>query len=56
MKSFDYKKKIIGTTPADNNTLDTEAVILLKYLRNFLGFLNLRLINCEAELDLSWQK
>ena len=53
MKSFEYKKKILGTTPADNNTLDTEVVLLLKHLRNFLGFLNLPLINYEVELDLS---
>ena len=34
-KSFEYKTKLIGSTPADNNTLDTEVVILLKYLSNF---------------------
>ena len=50
MKSFGYKKEIIGTTSADNNFLDTEVVVLLKYLRDFLRFLNLPLINCEVEL------
>ena len=34
-KSFKYKKKIIGNTPADNNTLDTEVVVSLKYLSIF---------------------
>ena len=33
-KSFEYKTKIIGSTPADN-TLDTEVVAPLKYLSNF---------------------
>ena len=30
-KSFEYNTKIIGRAPADNNTLDTESVIPLKY-------------------------
>ena len=47
-KSFDYKKKIIGNTPADNNTLDTEDVTLSKYLVS-----QLYLVSCEVELDLS---
>ena len=34
-KSFEYKTKIIGRTPVDNNTLDTDVVVPLKYLRNF---------------------
>ena len=53
-KSFEYKKKIIGRTPADNNTLDTEVVVPLKDLVNFWRFLDLPLINCEIEPDLSW--
>ena len=32
--SFEYKTKIIGSIPADNNTLDTEVVVSLKYLYN----------------------
>ena len=51
-KSFEYKTKLIGTTPNDN-TLKAEVVVPLKYLSNFLRFLNLPLINCEIELDLS---
>ena len=47
-KSFDYNKKIIGNTPADNNTLDTEDVTLSKYLVS-----QLYLVHCEVELDLS---
>ena len=51
-KSFEYKAKVIGRTPDDNNTLDAEVVVPLKYLSNFWRFLNLSLINCEIELDL----
>ena len=51
-KSFEYRAKIIGRTPDDNNTLDTEAVVLLKYLSNFWRFLDLPLIDCEIEFDL----
>ena len=52
-KFFDFKTKIIGNTPADNNTLDTEFVVPLRYLSNYLRSLYLPLINCEIELDLS---
>ena len=55
-KSFEYKTKIIGRTPANINTLDTEVVVPLTYLSNFWRFLDLPLINCEVELDLSWTK
>ena len=55
-KFFEYKTKIIGRKPADNNTLDTEVVVPLKYLSNFWRFLNLSLINCEIKLDLSLSK
>lgn len=34
-KFFSYKTKIIGRTPADNNTTDTEVVVPLKYFSNF---------------------
>ena len=53
-KSFEYKTKIIGRTPADNNTLDSEVVVPLRYLSNFWRSLDLPLINCEIELNLSW--
>ena len=29
-RSFDLKSKVLGRTPDDNNTLDTEVIILLK--------------------------
>ena len=34
-KSFEYKTKLIGSTPNNNNILDTEFVVPLKYLSNF---------------------
>ena len=34
-KSFKYKTKLIGSTPNDNNTLDAEVVVPLKYLSSF---------------------
>ena len=34
-KSFEYKTKIIGRTPDDNDILDTEGVLPLKNLINF---------------------
>ena len=55
-KSFEYKTKLIGSTSNDNNTLDAEVVVPLKYLSNFWRSLDLPLINCETELDLSWSK
>ena len=53
-KSFEYNTKQIGSTPNNNNTFDTEVVAPLKFLSNFWRSLNLPLINCEIELDLSW--
>ena len=50
-KSFEYKKKIIGNTPDDNNTLNAKVVVLLKNLSNFWRFLDLRFTNCKIELD-----
>ena len=52
-KSFECKTKIIGRTPPDNNSLDTEVVVPLKYLINFWIFPDLPVIDCETELDLS---
>ena len=36
--------------------LNVEVTIPLKYLSNFWRFLDLKLINCAIELDLSWTK
>ena len=51
-RSFEYKTKIIGRTPTNNNTLDTEVAVSLKHLSNFWRSLDLPLINCKIELDL----
>ena len=53
-KSFEYKTKLIGSTPYNDGRLDPEVVAPLKHLSNFWKSLNLPLINCEIELDLSW--
>ena len=55
-KSFEYKTKIIGRIPNDNNILDAEVLVPLKYLNNFWRSLDLPLNNCEIELDLSWSR
>ena len=52
-KSFEYKTKIIRRAQDNNNTLGTEIVIPLKCFSNFWRFLDLPLINCKIELDLS---
>ena len=53
-KSFEYQTKIIRI-PADK-LVDIEVVVPLKYFSNIWTFLNLPLINCEIELDMSWSK
>ena len=53
---MEYKTKLTGSTPNNNNILDTEVAVPLEYLRNFWRSLDLSLINCEIELDLSESK
>ena len=55
-KYFEYKTKLIGSTPNNINILDAEVVVLLKYLSNFWRSLDFPLINSEIELHLSWSK
>ena len=55
-KSFEPKKKITGNTPADGNTTDVEIIVPLKYLSNFWRTLEMPLINCEVNLELTWSK
>ena len=52
--SFKYKVKITGQTPADGNTKDVEIIMPLKYLSNFWRTLEMPLINCEVNLELTW--
>ena len=42
--------------PNNNNTLKAEVAVPLKYLTNFWRSLDLPLINCEIEIDLSCVK
>ena len=55
-KYFEYNTKTIQRTLDDNNTLNAEVVVPLKYLSNFWRFLDLPVINCEIKFDLSWSK
>ena len=55
-KSFEYKTKIIGSTPNNNNRLNAEVVVPLEHLSNFWRSFDLPLINCETELDFTSSK
>ena len=55
-ESFKSKIKITGNTPADGNTKDVEIIVPLKYLSNFWRTLEMPLINCEVNLELTWSK
>ena len=55
-KYFDYKTKLIGRTPNNNNILDADVVTVLKYFSNFWRSLDLSLITSKIELDFSWSK
>ena len=55
-ESFKSKVKIRGKMPADGNTKDVEIIVLLKYLSNFWRTLEVLLINCEVNLELTWSK
>ena len=55
-KSFEYETKIIRRTLSDNNILDGKFIVPLKYLSNTWIFIDLLLIDCEIEVDLSWSR
>ena len=55
-KPFEYKTKLTGSTPGNNHLINAEVFVPLKYLSNFWRSLDLPLINCEIELDLTWSK
>ena len=55
-KSLKYKIKITGKTLAAGNTKDIKIAVLLKYLSNFWRTLEMPLINCEVNIDLTWPK
>ena len=51
--SFNFKVKITGQT-GDDGTKNVEIMVPLKYLSNFWRTLEMSLINCEVNLDLTW--
>ena len=51
--SFNFKVKLTGQT-GNNGTKDVEVMVPLKYLNNFWRTLEMPLINCEANLILTW--
>ena len=55
-KSFKYNTKLTGSTPNNNNILDAEVVVPLKYLSNSCRSLDLPWINCDTEIDWPWLK
>ena len=55
-KSFKCNAKLVENTRNNNNILDAEVIVPLKYLSNFWKSLDLPLINCEIEIDLSRSK
>ena len=46
-KSFKYNRKVIGRKSDNNNRLNAEVVVLLKYVSNFQRSLDLFLTNFE---------
>ena len=55
-ESFKSKVKITGETPGDGNTKDVEILVPLKCLSNFWRPLEMPLINCEINFELTWSK
>ena len=52
--SFNLKTKITGQTNNDGRIDDVERMVPLKHLSSFWRTLKMPLINCEAELILTW--
>ena len=55
-ESFKSKIKIIEKTRADGNAKNVKKAIPLKCFRNFWRSLEMSLINCEINLNLTWFK
>ena len=53
-ESFKCKIKITGKTHDNENTKDVEIIVPLRYLSNFWRTLEMRLINWEGNLELTW--
>ena len=50
-----YKSKLISGTD-DNNVNNVKLVVPLKYVSNFLRSLEMPLVNCKIDLELTWHK
>ena len=50
-----YKSKLIKGTD-DNNVNNVKLVVPLKYVSNFFRSLELLLVNCKIDLELTWHK
>ena len=55
-KSFEYKTKLIGSTPNNDYRLNAQLVVPWNYLSNFWRSLNFPWSNNKIELDLSISK
>ena len=53
--SLVYKSKLIKGTN-DNNVNNVKLVVLLKYVSNFFRSLEMPLVNCKIDLELTWRK
>ena len=53
--SLVYKSKLISGTD-DNNVNNVKLVVPLKYVSNFFRSLELPLVNCKIDLELTWHK
>ena len=54
-KSLVYKSKLISGTD-DNNVNNVKLVVPLKYVGNFFRSLEMPLVNCKIDLELTWHK
>ena len=53
-ESFQFKVKITGKTPDNDNKKNVEIAVPLKYLRNFWRTVEMPLSSCEINLILIW--
>ena len=53
--SLVYKSKLISGTD-DNNVNNVKLVVPLKYVSNFFRSLEMSLVNCKIDLELTWHK
>ena len=53
--SLVYKSKLISGTD-DNNVNNVKLVVLLRYVSSFFRSLEMLLVNCKIDLELTWHK